>query len=233
MINAFSRGETRGVCATFVMRRGVNEVSPGTDKSNRKVLLLLGLNLAKASSRNWIILEINPPLSNEILSGIMDTWLNLNARIMVGRGGEWEGRICYHIMHTYNLNFSFHLGLSVCGFMLVALISLAGTGPPSESRCSRRPASRRLKLKRKLCLRCGGESVALLSKPPLMSAERARGVGGSGSGDTGGPPSGCMPSMQYGSEKPAKKNREKQRERDGKWENEIRFDITLMKSVRH
>lgn len=107
---------------------------------------------------------------------------------------------------TYNLNFSFHLGVRVCGLMEVALISLAGTGPPSESRCSRRPAppSRRLKLSRKLCLRCGGESVALLSKPPLMSAERARGVGGSGSGDTGGQasPSGCIPSMQYGSEKP-------------------------------
>lgn len=103
---------------------------------------------------------------------------------------------------TYNLNFSFHLGVSVCGFIDVAHINFAGTGPPNESRCSRRlPPSRRLKLKRKLCFRCGGESAALLSNA-FISAERARGVGGSGNGDTGGPPSGWIPSMQYGSEKP-------------------------------
>lgn len=50
---------------------------------------------------------------------------------------------------SYNLNFSFHFGDKVCCLMLVALMYRAGTGPPSESRCSRRP-SFRLKLSRKL-----------------------------------------------------------------------------------
>lgn len=107
------------------------------------------------------------------------------------------------------MNFSFHFGFKVCGLIDVAHINFAGTGPPNESRCSRRLLpSRLLKLKRKLCLRCGGESVALLSNA-LISADKARGVGGSGNGDTGGPPSGCMPSMQYGSEKPVEKEMNK------------------------
>lgn len=120
----------------------------------------------------------------------------------------YQWRFCFFFgTSTYNLNFSFHLGFKVCGLMDVAQMNLAGTGPPSESRCSRLLLpSRLLKLKRKLCLRCGGESAALLSNA-LISADRARGVGGSGNGDTGGPPSGCIPSMQYGSENPVKQMR--------------------------
>lgn len=107
------------------------------------------------------------------------------------------------IKMAYNLNFSFHLGDNVCGRMVVARINFAGTGPLSESRCSRRPQSLRLKLNRKLwCLRnlsppWWGESK-LLSNPTSLSV---RGVSGGGNGDTG-VPVGCMPSIQYGSLKP-------------------------------
>lgn len=102
---------------------------------------------------------------------------------------------------NYNLNFSFHFGLSVWGLIDVARMNFAGTGPPIESRCSRLPPSFRLKLSRKLwCLRSlswWGES-RLLSKH--MSDERVRGVSG-GCGDTG-VPAGWIPSMQYGSLNP-------------------------------
>lgn len=57
--------------------------------------------------------------------------------------------IIYNIYY-YNLNFSFHFGHNVCGFIDVARINFAGTGPPNESRCSRRLPSFRLKLNRKL-----------------------------------------------------------------------------------
>ena len=106
---------------------------------------------------------------------------------------------------TYNLNFSFHFGDNVCGLMEVARMNFAGTGPPKESLCSRRPPSLRLKLNRKLwCFRNlsapgeWGESK-LLSKPISLSV---RGVSGGGCGDIGAP-AGWMPSMQYGSLKPA------------------------------
>lgn len=108
---------------------------------------------------------------------------------------------------AYNLNFSFHLGDNVCGLMVVARINFAGTGPPSESLCSRRPPSLRLKLNRKLwCLRnlsppWWGESK-LLSNPTSLNV---RGVNGGGNGDTGAPV-GCIPSIQYGSLKPMRAN---------------------------
>lgn len=99
------------------------------------------------------------------------------------------------VLSTYNLNFSFHFGLNVCGLMDVARINFAGTGPPPrESRCSRRPPSFRLKLSRKLwCflnLSWCGES-RLLSKP---TSDNVRGVNG-GCGEIGAP-AGCIPSMQ-------------------------------------
>lgn len=96
--------------------------------------------------------------------------------------------ICMHV-YTYNLNFSFHFGHNVCGLIEVALINFAGTGPPNESLCSRlAAASLRLKLNRKLCLRClscvGESDDELLSKP---TSDNVRGVGGNGCGDTGVP----------------------------------------------
>lgn len=101
---------------------------------------------------------------------------------------------------TYNLNFSFHFGDNVCGLIDVARMNLAGTGPPIESRCSRRPSFRlklRRKLRRNLSPWCGESK--LLSKP--TSLLRVRGVSG-GWGDTGAMPAGWMPSIQYGSLKP-------------------------------
>lgn len=64
-----------------------------------------------------------------------------------------------YIEETHKRNFSSHRGLSVCGFTEVARMYLAGTAPPSESRCSRRfPCSLRLKESLKLIGRLGSSN---------------------------------------------------------------------------
>lgn len=103
---------------------------------------------------------------------------------------------------TYNRNFSFHLGLSVWGLTEVARMNLAGRAPPMLSLCSRTRPSFRLKLNLKLwCFRS-------FSWLPWVSgthaSERVR-LGVSGWGEDG-VAIGWMPSIQYGSLKPAMTN---------------------------
>lgn len=109
----------------------------------------------------------------------------------------WIGYL--KVLSTYNLNFSFHRGLSVCGLTEVARMNLAGRAPPKLSLCSRIRPSFRLKLSLKLwCFL----SFSWFPCPSLQASDRERlGVKGWGWGDDGAA-IGWMPSMQYGSLKP-------------------------------
>lgn len=111
--------------------------------------------------------------------------------------------------------------------MLVARINFAGTGPPIESLCSRRPPSLRLKLNRKLwCFRnlsppWWGESK-LLSNPTSLNV---RGVNGGGNGEIGAP-AGCIPNIQYGSLNPTNFPRNEPNKK-GRKKNEIENETDI------